>query len=45
MPDVADAAAQVLNAALADWTTEDLAALRRRNAMVAQVTEIGRPTC
>ena len=43
MPDVADAAAQVLNAALADWTTEDLAALRRRNAMVAQVTEIGRP--
>lgn len=43
MPDVADAAAQVLNAALADRTTEDLAALRRRNAMVAQVTEIGRP--
>ncbi|MGZ4436902.1 MAG: patatin-like phospholipase family protein [Nocardioidaceae bacterium] len=35
-PDIADAAAQVLNAALADRTTEDLRALRRTNRLVAQ---------
>ncbi len=35
-PDIADAAAQVLNAALADKTTEDLRALRRTNRLVHQ---------
>ena len=41
-PDIADAAAQVLNAALADRTTEDLRALRRTNRLVAQAAEAGR---
>jgi NTE family protein len=40
-PDVADASAQVLNAALADRTTEDLRALRRVNRLVAQVASAG----
>ncbi len=35
-PDIADAAAQVLNAALADRTTEDLRALLSTNRLVAQ---------
>jgi hypothetical protein len=38
---VADAAAQVLNAALADRTTEDLLALRRTNRLVAQASAAG----
>lgn len=42
-PDAADAAAQVLNATLADRTTEDLRALRRTNRLVAQAAEAGRP--
>lgn len=42
-PDVADAAAQVLHATLADRTTEDLRALRRTNRLVAAVREAGRP--
>lgn len=42
-PDIADAAAQVLNAALADRTTEDLRALRRTNRLVAQASDLGRP--
>lgn len=41
-PDIADAAAQVLNAALADRTTEDLRALRRTNRLVAQAAGLGR---
>ena len=40
-PDVADAAAQVLNAALGDRTTEDLLQLRRRNSLVEQVSRKG----
>ncbi|MGZ4484809.1 MAG: patatin-like phospholipase family protein [Nocardioidaceae bacterium] len=40
-PDIADAAAQVLNAALADRTTEDLLALRRTNRLVAQASALG----
>jgi NTE family protein len=40
-PDVADAAAQVMHAALADRTTEDLAALLRTNRLVAQATGAG----
>lgn len=43
MPDIADAAAQVLHAVLADRTTEDLAALRRTNKMVAQTSAVGEP--
>jgi NTE family protein len=42
-PDVADAAAQVLNATLADRTTEDLAGLRRINRLVAQASRSGVP--
>lgn len=42
-PDIADAAAQVLNAALADRTTEDIAALRRTNRLVGQAAKAGRP--
>lgn len=42
-PDIADAAAQVLHATLADRTTEDLIALRRTNRLVARAAEIGRP--
>lgn len=42
-PDVADAAAQVLHAALADRTTEDLDALRRTNRLVGQASNVGRP--
>jgi NTE family protein len=42
-PDIADAAAQVLNAALADRTTEDLAGLRRINRLVAQASRPGVP--
>jgi NTE family protein len=42
IPDVADTAAQVLNAALADRTTEDLNTLRRTNRLVAQASEGGR---
>jgi NTE family protein len=41
-PDVADAAAQVLHAALADRTTEDLRTLRRTNRLVAQAADDGR---
>lgn len=42
-PDIADAAAQVMHAALADRTAEDLAALRRTNRLVAQAADAGRP--
>ena len=42
-PDVADAAAQVLHAALSDRTGEDLRTLRRTNRLVAQVSAAGRP--
>ncbi len=42
-PDVADAAAQVLNAALADRTTEDLEQLRRVNRLVDQAASGGFP--
>ncbi|HET6561463.1 MAG TPA: patatin-like phospholipase family protein, partial [Marmoricola sp.] len=41
-PDVADAAAQVMHAVLADRTTEDLRALRRTNRLVAQAGAAGR---
>lgn len=43
VPDIDDAAAQVLHAVLADRTTEDLALLRRTNRMVAQADAAGRP--
>lgn len=42
-PDVADAAAQVLHATLADRTTEDLRSLRRTNRLVEAATASGRP--
>jgi NTE family protein len=42
-PDVADAAAQVMYSALADRTSEDLAALHRTNRLVAQATAAGQP--
>ena len=42
-PDVADAAAQVMHAALADRMSEDLSALRRTNRLVAQASDAGRP--
>jgi hypothetical protein len=42
-PDLADAAAQVLHAVLADRTIEDLALLRRTNRLVANAAEAGRP--
>jgi NTE family protein len=42
-PDIADAAAQVMHAAFADRTSEDLAALRRTNRLVAQAAAAGRP--
>jgi len=42
-PDIADAAAQVLHAALADRTTEDLHSLRRTNRLVAKACKAGRP--
>jgi NTE family protein len=42
-PDIADAAAQVMHAALADRMSEDLSALRRTNRLVAQATAAGRP--
>lgn len=42
-PDIADAAAQVLTAALADRTTEDLLSLRRTNRLVAQVSSANGP--
>lgn len=42
MPDIADAAAQVLHAALADRTAEDLRALLRMNALVAQAPGLRR---
>ena len=38
-PDIADSAAQVLNAALADRTIEDLHALRKTNRLVAQAAD------
>lgn len=41
-PDIADAAAQVLHATLADRTTEDLRALRRTNRLVDAVDRAGR---
>jgi NTE family protein len=41
MPDVADAAAQVLNAALADRTTEDLRSLHRINRLLGQAAKTG----
>lgn len=41
--DIADAAAQVLHAVLADQTTEDLLTLRRMNRLVEQATQAGRP--
>ena len=40
-PDLADAAAQVLHAVLADRTIEDLMALRRTNRLVEQVERAG----
>lgn len=40
-PDVADAAAQVLHAVLADRTTEDLRALRRTNRLLGQASAEG----
>jgi NTE family protein len=40
-PDIADAAAQVLHAVLADRTTEDLRALRRANRLLAQTRAEG----
>ena len=43
IPDVDDAAAQVLHAVLADRTVEDLAALRRMNRLVGQAARAGRP--
>lgn len=42
-PDIADAAAQVMHAALAARTSEDLAALRRTNRLVTQASAAGRP--
>jgi NTE family protein len=42
-PDVADAAAQVMHAALADRMSEDLAALLRTNRLVSQATAAGQP--
>ncbi len=42
-PDIADAAAQVLHATLADRTTEDLRSLRRTNRLVATAAAAGRP--
>ena len=42
-PDIADAAAQVMHAALADRMSEDLSALRRTNRLVAQATDAGQP--
>lgn len=42
-PDIADAAAQVMHAAFADRTSEDLTALRRTNRLVAQAADAGRP--
>jgi NTE family protein len=42
-PDVADAAAQVLHAALANRMTEDLGALRRTNRLVGQASKVGQP--
>ncbi len=42
-PDLADAAAQVLHAVLADRTTEDLAQLRRTNRLVARAADAGQP--
>jgi hypothetical protein len=42
-PDVADAAAQLLHAARADRTTEDLDALGRTNRLVGQASNAGRP--
>jgi NTE family protein len=42
-PDIADAAAQVMHAALADRTSEDLAALLRTNRLVAQAAGAGLP--
>ena len=42
-PDIADAAAQLLHAALADRTTEDLRALRRTNRLVETAERAGRP--
>ncbi len=41
--DIADAAAQVLHAVLADRMVEDLATLRRMNRLLAQVESAGRP--
>ncbi len=41
IPDAADAAAQSMNAVLADRLTEDLLTLRRTNRMVDQVAELG----
>jgi len=43
IPDIADAAAQILHAVLADRTTEDLAGLLRTNEMVAQTAAAGQP--
>ena len=42
-PDIADAAAQVMHATLADRMSEDLLALRRTNRLVAQAADAGRP--
>ena len=42
-PDIDDAAAQILSAALADRATEDLGALRRTNRLVAQASDAGQP--
>ena len=41
--DIADAAAQVLHAVLADRMVEDLATLRRMNRLLAQAESAGRP--
>ncbi len=42
-PDVADAAAQMMHAVLADRTTEDLILLHRTNRLVAQAAAAGSP--